>query len=67
MNRQEDLIKVFDKRWKANHNDDVKNAKEKEKKFMNKMFNNKMPNMSNNKNTIVGYNGVGRNNNIRGK
>ena len=26
MNRQEDLTKVFDKRWKANHNDDVKKA-----------------------------------------
>ena len=24
VNRQEDLTKVFDKRWKANHNDDVK-------------------------------------------
>ena len=23
VNRQEDLTKVFDKRWKANHNDDV--------------------------------------------
>ena len=37
-NRQEDLSKVFDKRWKANHNDDVKLAREKEKKFMNEMF-----------------------------
>ena len=26
VNRQEDLTKVFDKRWKANHNDDVKKA-----------------------------------------
>ncbi len=39
VNRQEDLTKVFDKRWKANHNDDVKNARNKEKDFMNKMFN----------------------------
>ena len=39
VNRQEDLTKVFDKRWKANHNDDVKKARDKEKDFMNKMFN----------------------------
>lgn len=35
----EDLTEVFDKRWKANHNDDVKVARESEKKFMDKMFN----------------------------
>ncbi len=40
VNRQEDLTKVFDKRWKANHNDDVKKARDKEKDFMNKMSNN---------------------------
>lgn len=39
MNRQDDLMNVFDKTWKANHNDDVKRAKENEKKFMDKMFN----------------------------
>ena len=38
MDRNEDLTKVFDRRWKANHNDDVQRAREKEKKFMNKMF-----------------------------
>ena len=38
-NRQEDLTKVFDRTWKANHNDDVKIAREKEKKFMDRMFN----------------------------
>lgn len=39
VNRQEDLTKVFDKRWKASHNDDVKRAREKDRDFMNKMFN----------------------------
>lgn len=37
--RQEDLTKVFDRTWKANHNDVAKRAKEREKNFMNKMFN----------------------------
>lgn len=37
-NRQEDLTKVFDRTWKANHNDVAKRGKEKEKKFINKMF-----------------------------
>jgi len=37
--RKEDLTKVFDRTWKANHNDDVKKAREKEKKFMDKLFN----------------------------
>lgn len=41
MNRQEDLSKVFDRTWTANHNDDIKKAKEQERKFMNKMFNTK--------------------------
>lgn len=41
MKRLEDLTTVFDKRWKANHNDDVKVAREKEKQFMNKMYGNK--------------------------
>ena len=38
-NRQEDLTKVFDRTWKANHNNDVKIAREKERKFMDRMFN----------------------------
>lgn len=37
--RQEDLMKVFDKTWKANHNDVAKRGREKERKFMDKMFN----------------------------
>ena len=39
MNRQEDLMKVFDRRWKANHDNGVKEAIDREKKFINKMFN----------------------------
>lgn len=39
MERNEDLTKVFDRTWKANHNNDVKEARTKEKKFWNKMFN----------------------------
>ena len=39
VNRQDDLTRVFDKTWKANHNDDVKRAREKDRDFMNKMFN----------------------------
>ena len=35
----EDLTRVFDRTWKANHNNDVKEARTKEKKFWNKMFN----------------------------
>ena len=37
--RQEDLMKVFDRTWKANHNDVAKRGREKEKVFMDKMFN----------------------------
>lgn len=37
--RQEDLSKVFDRTWNANHNDVAKRGKEKEKRFMDKMFN----------------------------
>lgn len=36
--RQEDLSVVFDKTWKANHNDVAKRGREREKSFMNKMF-----------------------------
>lgn len=39
MERNEDLTKVFDRTWKANHNNDVKDARSREKKFWNKMFN----------------------------
>lgn len=38
-NRQEDLSKVFDRTWKANHNDVAKRGREKEKNFMDRMFN----------------------------
>ncbi len=47
MDREEDLTRVFDKSWKANHNDDVKRAREKDRDFMNMMFsinNNKVNN-----------------------
>lgn len=37
--RQEDLMKVFDRTWKANHNDTAKRGRERQKKFMDKMFN----------------------------
>ena len=37
--RLEDLTKVFDRTWKANHNDDVKKARKKEKKFIDRLFN----------------------------
>ena len=36
--RQEDLSKVFDKTWKANHNDVAKIGREKEKQFMKRSF-----------------------------
>ena len=36
--RQDDLLKVFDKTWKANHNDVAKRGREKENKFMDRMF-----------------------------
>lgn len=42
-NRNEDLTKVFDRTWKANHNNDVKEARKREKEFMDKMFNVKKP------------------------
>ena len=47
-NRQEDLTKVFDRTWKANHNNDVKEARAREKEFMNKMFNVKATPTNNN-------------------
>ena len=36
--RQEDLMKVFDRTWKANHNDVARKGKEREKKFTDKLF-----------------------------
>lgn len=47
MDRNEDLTRVFDRTWKANHNNDVKEARAKEKKFWNRMFNVKESNFSN--------------------
>ena len=38
MNRQEDLSKVFDRTWAANHNDVAKRGRERERAFMDKMF-----------------------------
>lgn len=38
-NRQEDLTKVFDRTWTANHNDVAKREREREKAFVDKMFN----------------------------
>lgn len=51
MNRQEDLSKVFDRTWAANHNDVAKRGREREKKFINKMFGVKESNASNNSST----------------
>ncbi len=36
--KNRDLTEIFDDRWKANHNDDVKQAKQREIEFINKMF-----------------------------
>lgn len=49
-NRMEDLTKVFDRTWKANHNDDVKKAREKEKNFIDRLFNVKNSKDNNNNN-----------------
>ena len=52
--RQEDLMKVFDRTWKANHNDVAKRGRERERKFMDKMFNtNKSSNSSNDVNRAL--------------
>lgn len=37
-NRQEDLSKVFDRTWKANHNFASKRGREKEREFKDRMF-----------------------------
>ena len=37
-NRQEELKKVFDRTWNANHNDVAKRGIERERKFVDKMF-----------------------------
>lgn len=47
--RQEDLTKVFDRTWNANHNDVAKRGREREKNFINKMFNVKESNSRDNK------------------
>lgn len=81
--RLEDLSKVFDRTWKANHNDDVKNAKIREKNFMDRMFNVKNRNtdnkpkiktpneqvneLQNNINSMRAFNNQNRNNSLRGK
>ena len=44
--RLEDLSKVFDRTWKANHNNTAKIGREKERNFMNKMFNVKNDNLN---------------------
>lgn len=36
MNRQEDLMKVFDRTWSANHDNGVKKAREREKNSLPK-------------------------------
>ncbi len=36
--RNKDTSEIFDERWKANHNDDVKKARVHEKEFINRMF-----------------------------
>ena len=46
--RNKDLSQVFDERWKAGHNNDVKRKREEEKQFIDKMFNVKADNTSNN-------------------
>lgn len=51
-NRMEDLTKVFDRTWKANHNDDVKKAREKEKNFIDRLFNVKNSKDNNNNNNM---------------
>lgn len=80
--RLEDLSKVFDRTWKASHNDDVKNARVKEKNFINRMFNVKEEEKStknvkspgerandiqNNLNGMRKFNNQNRINNMKGK
>ncbi len=36
--RNEDLINVFERRWKANHNNDLKDAKQRQEEFNKKMY-----------------------------
>jgi len=38
MFNNKDLTKVFDDRWKANHNDDVKINKDNNKRFNDRLF-----------------------------
>ena len=80
--RLEDLSKVFDRTWKASYNDDVKNARVKEKNFINRMFNVKEEEKStknvkspgerandiqNNLNGMRKFNNQNRINNMKGK
>ena len=47
--RNRDLTKVFDDRWKANHNyDNVKKAQDRDRDFQNRMFGVSSSNTSNN-------------------
>lgn len=39
MSKQEDLTRVFDRTWMAVHNTTAKDARAKEKAFVDKMFN----------------------------
>ena len=81
-NKLEDLTKVFDRTWKANHNDDVKKSKEKEKDFIDKMFNVKkvlesnnvdnssssqINNLQKNMNSMNSFNNHNKLNDIKGK
>ena len=44
--RQQDLSEVSDSMWNAKNNDDVKEAREAEKNFTDRMFNNNTDNQS---------------------
>ena len=48
-NRQKDLTRVFDERWKANINN-IDDVRVKEKDFMDKMFKDNRPNLGTNSN-----------------
>jgi len=64
MKRLEDLTKVFDRTWNANHNDVAKRGREKEKAFMNKMFNVKETNKPQPKTLTPGERAANLQNNI---
>ncbi len=50
--RQEDLSKVFDRTWKANHNDVAKRGREREKQMMKRLYSNDRPTFNSSKNTV---------------